>query len=83
MFSFDKNISKKVSVEFEPQFGTEIIRWADEPYQARNVGIGGEINLKPSNEFKINLDVNFSRSTDFDTKEEIYSDLISRIRLEY
>ena len=83
MFSFDKNISKKVSVEFEPQFGTEIIRWADEPYQARNVGVGGEINLKPSNEFKINLDVNFSRSTDFDTKEEIYSDLISRLRLEY
>jgi len=40
MFSFDKNISKKVSVEFEPQFGTEIIRWADEPYQARNVGVG-------------------------------------------
>jgi len=82
MFEFEKNLSKMLSIEIEPQFGTEIIR-VDEPYQARNVGIGGKITLKPSNEFKIHVRLNQSRSTDFDTNEEIYSDLISRIRLEY
>jgi hypothetical protein len=82
MFEFEKNLSKMLSIEIEPQFGTEIIR-VDEPYQARNVGVGGEITLKPSNEFKIHVRLNQSRSTDFDTNEEIYSDLISRIRLEY
>ena len=83
MFSFEKNLSKMLSVELNPQFGTEIIRWADEPYQARNVGLGFEINLKPSSELKINLDINSSKSTEFDSGAEIYSDLISRLRLEY
>jgi hypothetical protein len=83
MFSFDKNVSKMISVELSPRIGTEIIRWADEPYQARNVGLGFEVDLKPSSEFKISLDINSSKSTDFNTKEEIYSDLISRLRLEY
>ena len=82
MFEFEKNLSKMLSIEIEPQFGTEIIR-VDEPYQARNFCVGGEIILKPSNEFKIHVRLNQSRSTDFDTNEEIYSDLISRIRLEY
>jgi len=93
MFSFEKHFSKMLFIELDPQIGTEIIRLTDEPltdepltnepYQARNVGIGFEVQVKPNSDFKIELDINSSKSTTFDTNEEIYSDLISRIRLEY
>ena len=82
MFEFEKSFSKKISIEFEPQFGTEIIR-DDDPYQARNISFGFELNLRPSNEFKFNFKLDQSRSTNFDTGKEVYSDLISRTRFEY
>jgi len=82
MFEFEKSFSKKVSLEFEPQYGTEIIR-EDDPYQARNISIGFELNLRPSNELKFNFKLDQSRSTRFETGEEVYSDLIARARFEY
>jgi hypothetical protein len=82
MFEFEKSFSKKVSLEFEPQYGTEIIR-EDEPYQARNISIGFELNLRPSNELKFNFKLDQSRSTKFESGEEVYSDLIARARFEY
>lgn len=82
-FELDKNISKTISIGFEPQFGTEIIRNVDNPYQARNIGVSGRLKLNPNNKFKLHIRLNQSRSTEFDTDKEIYSDLIARLRLEY
>ena len=80
--SLKKSFSKKLSLNFTPQFGTEIIR-VDEPYQARNVSFGFELNLRPTNEFKFSFKLNQSRSIKFDTGDEVYSDLIARSRFEY
>ncbi|MFL2982777.1 MAG: sugar-binding protein [Candidatus Neomarinimicrobiota bacterium] len=80
--SFRKSFSKKVSLNLIPQFGTEIIR-VDEPYQARNISFGFELNLRPTNEFKFSFKLNQSRSIKFDNGDEVYSDFIARSRFEY
>ena len=41
------------------------------------------MNLRPSNELKFNFKLDQSRSTKFETGEEVYSDLIARARFEY
>ena len=83
MFELDKSISKTLSIGFEPQFGTEIIRNVDVPYQARNIGVSGRLKLPPIIKLKLHIRLNQSRSTEFETNKEIYSDLITRLRLEY
>ena len=80
--SFEKSFSKSISFNIKPKFGTEIIR-VDAPYQARNTGLGLGIELKPSDEFKLNFRMDQSKSIRFENDEVVYSDMIARARFEY
>ena len=80
--SFKKSFSKSISFDIKPKFGTEIIR-VDAPYQARNTGLGLGVELKPSDEFKLNFRMDQSKSIKFENNEVVYSDLIARARFEY
>ncbi len=82
MFEIEKDFSENISIEFEPQFGTEIIR-EENPYQARNISFGGEISFRLVDGVKFNFKLDQSRSTDFNTGKQIYSDKIARLRFEY
>ena len=82
MFELEKDFSKNIAIEIEPQFGTEIIR-EDVPYQARNISLGAELNIKLMNRIKLNFKLDQSQSMSFDSNEEIYSDQIFRLKFEY
>ena len=82
-FSISSKFSNYFSMGMTPGFGKEIIRWEDPPFQARNQSMRGWIKLKPKDNLSLFVNLNNSKSTYFESGNEIYSDLISRFRLEY
>ncbi len=81
MFSVNTQFSNFVSFGLNPNFGKEIIR-DDEPFQALNQSLNGWLKIKPNNTFIIKSSIHQSRSTYIDSGDEVYSDIIGRIRLE-
>jgi hypothetical protein len=81
MLSVNTKYSNLISFGIRPSVGKEIIR-GENPYLAENRSFNGWLKIKPNNQLTISASVNHSRSTEMDTKEEVYADLISRLRIE-
>jgi len=81
MLSVTTKFSNLISFGIRPSVGKEIIR-GENPYLAENRSFNGWLKIKPNNQLTISASVNHSRSTEMDTKEEVYADLISRLRIE-